>query len=566
MSDNIEKAPNVPPFVRFVCSAVPMVFDDSLSYYEALCALWKWLQDDVVNVINNNATVTEDYIDLTNEYIEKFNELKDYVDTYFENLDVQEEINNKLDAMAEDGTLAALIANYTFYATPINFGAVGDGVTDDTQALQDCIDYANTNGLSVYLPHKTYLITDSLIIYNGTKIEGNGSTITTESNVPMITASGVVSKVEIHDLNLVGSNEVSDTLNNGIELVCYYSTIDKVNFRHLYKAIKLSATGASGTLVENKIRNCEVHECQSGFDLGESNNNKITDGILENCIVTTTNASLNGIFIGSVAGWNINNIHVYGSSTYGLELQNGFYTNVSNIYVESTSDIGIRFTSVQTDVNASNINVVIKKDNGIGIKQTASGYLPHSAAYLNMSNVTINAESAADTATGIDASRLSIVNYRYHSLGTTFTPLNSYTSGSNVLNEVYINNGRLSDESKKLKYKTNELGISNATKLDISANTASTISFTIPDELVQYDMRTYHFRLVGYQYWDGTKNFDYEADFVLISKNFVYKTKIITSSDTTNFASAPALSYADGVLTISFTPSVNINGCYRIDG
>ena len=103
MSENIEKAPNVPPFVTFVTSAVPMVFDNSLSYYEALCALWKWLQDDVVNVINNNATVTEDYIELTNEYIEKFNELKDYVDTYFDNLDVQEEINNKLDAMVEEG-------------------------------------------------------------------------------------------------------------------------------------------------------------------------------------------------------------------------------------------------------------------------------------------------------------------------------------------------------------------------------------------------------------------------------------------------------------------------------
>ena len=112
MSDNIEKAPNVPPFVTFVTSAVPMVFDNSLSYYEALCALWKWLQDDVVNVINNNATVTEDYIDLTNEYTAKFIELKNYVDNYFDNLDVQEEINNKLDAMVEDGTLQELINAY----------------------------------------------------------------------------------------------------------------------------------------------------------------------------------------------------------------------------------------------------------------------------------------------------------------------------------------------------------------------------------------------------------------------------------------------------------------------
>ena len=105
MSESIEKSPNVPPFVTFVTSAVPMVFDNSLSYYEALCALWKWLQDDVVNVINNNATVTEDYIQLTKD-------MKEYMDNYFDNLDVQEEINNKLDAMVEAGTLQEIITEY----------------------------------------------------------------------------------------------------------------------------------------------------------------------------------------------------------------------------------------------------------------------------------------------------------------------------------------------------------------------------------------------------------------------------------------------------------------------
>ena len=102
MNDKPDRMPNVPPFVRFVASAVPMVFDNSLSYYEALCALWKYIQG-MTDVINNNATLEE-------EYIEKFNELKSFVDNYFENLDVQEEINNKLDIMAEDGTLESLIA------------------------------------------------------------------------------------------------------------------------------------------------------------------------------------------------------------------------------------------------------------------------------------------------------------------------------------------------------------------------------------------------------------------------------------------------------------------------
>ena len=37
--DKPERMPNTPPFVRFVCSAIPMVFDDSLSYYEVLTKL-----------------------------------------------------------------------------------------------------------------------------------------------------------------------------------------------------------------------------------------------------------------------------------------------------------------------------------------------------------------------------------------------------------------------------------------------------------------------------------------------------------------------------------------------
>lgn len=117
-NDTPRRMPNVPPFVKFVCANVPMVFDDSLSYYEALCALWKYVQG-MTDVINNNATLEE-------EYIEKFNELKEFVDNYFDNLDVQEEINNKLDAMVEDGTLQEIIYSYLQANVAWTFDTVAD--------------------------------------------------------------------------------------------------------------------------------------------------------------------------------------------------------------------------------------------------------------------------------------------------------------------------------------------------------------------------------------------------------------------------------------------------------
>ena len=124
INEKIVHAAPVPPFVRFVASAVPMVFDNSLSYYEALCALWKWIQDDVIDVINHNANVTEEYIKLVND-------LKEYVDNYFANLDVQEEINNKLDKMAEDGTLQEIISIYLQTTAVWGFDTVADMISSN---------------------------------------------------------------------------------------------------------------------------------------------------------------------------------------------------------------------------------------------------------------------------------------------------------------------------------------------------------------------------------------------------------------------------------------------------
>lgn len=60
------------------------------------------------------------------EYINKFNELHDYVQDYFANLDVQEEINNKLDQMAEAGTLADIVAAYIQLRGILAYDTVSD--------------------------------------------------------------------------------------------------------------------------------------------------------------------------------------------------------------------------------------------------------------------------------------------------------------------------------------------------------------------------------------------------------------------------------------------------------
>lgn len=76
------------------------------------------------------------------EYIAKFVELKDYVDTYFENLDVQDEINNKLDEMAESGVLERIITEYYQGYINVIFPVYG---TDGEDTLGDCSIIQNGN-------------------------------------------------------------------------------------------------------------------------------------------------------------------------------------------------------------------------------------------------------------------------------------------------------------------------------------------------------------------------------------------------------------------------------------
>ena len=93
---------------HFWCQKVlPLVYDDSLSYYELLCKVVNYLNDVIANVDGLNIEV--------DKLLGAYNQLQEYVNNYFDNLAVQEEINNKLDQMAQDGTLADIINEILVY-------------------------------------------------------------------------------------------------------------------------------------------------------------------------------------------------------------------------------------------------------------------------------------------------------------------------------------------------------------------------------------------------------------------------------------------------------------------
>lgn len=95
------------PFKKLVMTIgeLPTSFVESMTYYEALAWFVNYLETVIIPTVNNNAEAVEELQD-------KFSILYTFVHDYFDNLDVQEEVNIKLDEMAEDGTLQEIITTY----------------------------------------------------------------------------------------------------------------------------------------------------------------------------------------------------------------------------------------------------------------------------------------------------------------------------------------------------------------------------------------------------------------------------------------------------------------------
>lgn len=77
---------------------IPTEFKQCMAWEEQVLWLQKFLCETVIPAFNQNT--------------EAYNNMKEYVENFFATLDVQEEINDKLDEMADDGQLADIISQY----------------------------------------------------------------------------------------------------------------------------------------------------------------------------------------------------------------------------------------------------------------------------------------------------------------------------------------------------------------------------------------------------------------------------------------------------------------------
>lgn len=163
----------IKPFYFYCQKILPLVYDESLSYYEILCKTIDYLN----TVISTTNTLTEN-----------INDLSSYVQNYFSNLNLQTEINNKLDELVKNGQLSNIWQN-KFGESVSFFGAKGDGVTDDTEAIVSAFNSAiNNNGCVIFESGKKYKV-------NNLNIDSTARIIVLGNNAEIISNTTVKIKL-----------------------------------------------------------------------------------------------------------------------------------------------------------------------------------------------------------------------------------------------------------------------------------------------------------------------------------------------------------------------------------
>lgn len=453
--------------LKFWCQKVlPLVYDDSLSYYEVLCKVSEKI----------------------NELVENNKNLPDYI---------VEEIKLQL----SDTNLEKIVGSYlTDFVLNVKFppegipASIGDGVADDHDSIQMCIDYANENGgKALYFPDGVY-ITSPLILKNSVSIFGastNSAIIKLKANSTNNLFSGTSSNNTISRITIDGNiasqvNELTLISLNGSNM-----SFDNLVLSNSNKAINIINTGNIVMMNSLRLNNCPYFIQLSGAGYA------VCDNL---CFNNTSVASSNSLINNSLPNSMFTNL--YSILTINTAITNtgtncyysGIIKNAENIINDNTNNITYNFYGDKKITSNKSITEATTT------KQIYVTNLNETIAKRN-----VNGGSSVEVLTG-NKTQNSVVNTENVTtkiINATNIEVNGRTS-EEILTGNKTQNSVVNTENVTSK-------IINAT--DINLNTSNPLTYKTPGSLNKY------FKYVPFKGQDGT---DYS---VLVSNEYDFSLK-----------------------------------------
>ncbi len=242
-------------------------------------------------------------------------------------------VSSFMETLLDDAnTMAALstlgLASYPFINVK-NYGAVGDGVSNDTAAIQAAIDAAEVSGIMVYIPSGTYKTGMLTVNSNDVSISGSvwGTSILDFNNVTSshyacfyaLTAD----RLTIRNLRIKGNKTLATYCEYGVAI----TTSKDVVLEHLIVEDCNKCGIAVGTDSDRaRVVNCRVSGSEVRYNISIGS----PDCLVDNCY--STGGTIGGI--------------VLSSTTTGTIVQNSFfYNNTLNNAASLYSSSGVTFAN-----------------------------------------------------------------------------------------------------------------------------------------------------------------------------------------------------------------------------
>lgn len=243
-----------------------------------------------------------------------------------------------------------------------DFDAIGDGIVDDTDAIQEAIDEAiNLGRPLVFEQDKIYKISGTLLIKSNLHISGYGSILYMPSQRWLV--------------NMMITEEEEIVENVTIEGLSFMSKNDRKGTEYAEGSLTSNVTALHFIGINNlKIKDVYIYEMNVGIKFGESSNNQINENIA------------------------IDNTHIYRSLTPLLMNTTKDFTMTKGT-LDASAGSSRFLHSVYIDMNTSNITfdqVLFENSPGAGV-HIYNGYKGTSPA----TNINIIDSRIQDSRVGI---------------------------------------------------------------------------------------------------------------------------------------------------------------------